>query len=182
MVVTTLEQRTRPPLRPLPDSALRLVRWPAPTLAAYRALFARVGAPWLWYSRLALDDAALARLLADPRREIYAAVDARGVELGLVELERRNDETLITYFALVPELTGRGIGRWMMAEALARAWAPATRRVWLNTASIDHPRALGFYRAQGFVAVARALESFADPRLAGILPMDAAPHVPIIAP
>ena len=58
-VVTTLEMRERPPFRPVPPSPLRLERWRAPDPARYRDLFRRVGAPWLWYSRLAMDDAAL---------------------------------------------------------------------------------------------------------------------------
>ena len=44
-VVTSLEMRARPRPRPLPDSPLRLVRWKAPALDKYRALFRRVGEP-----------------------------------------------------------------------------------------------------------------------------------------
>ena len=47
--------------------------------------------------------------------------------------------------------------------------------------ALDHPSALGFYRAQGFVPFARAVETFPDPRLTGHLPRDAAPHVPLLA-
>src|SRR5687768_3715647 len=55
-VVTYLEMTERPPLRPLPASPLRLERWREPEPARYRLLFERVGARWLWYSRLAMDD------------------------------------------------------------------------------------------------------------------------------
>jgi hypothetical protein len=68
-----------------------------------------------------------------------------------------------------------------MAEALARAWTPGTRRVWLHTCTLDHPAALGFYRAQGFTATARTVEVFADPRVLGVLPANAAPQVPLLA-
>ena len=54
------------------------------------------------------------------------------------------------------------------------------RRVWLHTCTLDHPSALGFYRAQGFVPFARAIETFADPRLLGLMPREAAPQIPLL--
>ena len=164
-VVTTLEMRERPRPRPLPSSPLRLVRWRDPAPDKYRALFRRVGARWLWYSRLTLDDAKLAAIITHPEQTVLAAVDPHGVEVGMVELyHQKLGECAIDYFALVPELTGQGHGRWMMAHALALAWRPGVARVWLNTCTLDHPRALGFYQAQGFVAVARTIDTFTDPR------------------
>jgi hypothetical protein len=68
-----------------------------------------------------------------------------------------------------------------MAETLARAWVKGIERVRVNTCTLDHPSALGFYRAQGFAAVSRTVETFADPRALGLLPTDAAPHVPYLA-
>ena len=41
---------------------------------------------------------------------------------------------------------------------------------------------LAAYRRAGFTAVARKVETFLDPRLAGILPRDAAPHIPLFDP
>jgi GNAT superfamily N-acetyltransferase len=181
-VVTTLEMRTRPPLRPLPASPLRLSHWKAPALAKYRMLFARVGTPWLWYSRLAMEDARLAAIIHDPGILVFAALDPAGVEVGMIELDhRRAGECELSYFALVPELAGKGHGRWLMANALANAWRPGTRRVWVHTCTLDHPNALGFYRASGFVAVSRTVETFPDPRVLGLLPPDAAPHVPLLS-
>ena len=166
----------------MPPSPLRLVAWRLPDPAKYRALFARVGTPWLWYSRLALNEAALVAAVHDPAVGIHAVVDRAGVEVGMVELDHRSPGSCaIAYFALVPELAGQGHGRWLMAETLARAWRPGVARVWLNTCTLDHPSALGFYRAQGFEAVARTIETFPDPRATGLLPADAAPRVPYLA-
>ncbi|HEU0066582.1 MAG TPA: GNAT family N-acetyltransferase [Sphingomonas sp.] len=181
-VVTSLEMTRKPPLRPLPSSPLRLVAWREPVAERYRALFRRVGAPWLWYSRLILSDAALLAIIRDPGVAVHAVVDPGGIEVGMLELDRRTAGTCeIAYFGFVPELTGKGIGRWLMAEAMARAWMPGVARVTVNTCTLDHPRALGFYRAQGFAAVARTLETFPDPRASGLLPADTGPHVPYLA-
>lgn len=180
-VVTTLEMRGRPPLRPLPPSALRLERWRAPDPARYRALFRRVGAPWLWFSRLVIDDAALVAATHRGATLVHAVVDAAGVEVGLLELSfPEPDWCALDYFALVPELVGRGNGRWLMAQAMALAWRPGVSFVRVNTCTLDHPRALPFYLAAGFRATARTVETFADPRIAGVLPRDSAPQVPLI--
>ena len=180
-IVTTLEMRTRPPLRPAPEAPLRLVRWDRPTPERYRTLFARVGAPWLWFSRLAIEEAALRTIIHDPAVEIFAVTDHAGIEVGMLELDLREQGACeIAYFGLVPELAGRGLGRWLMAETMRLAWRPAVARVWVHTCTLDHPAALGFYRAQGFTAIARTVETFADPRLTGLLPAGAAPQVPCL--
>jgi len=182
-VVTRLEMRERPRPAPVPPSRLRLARWKLPEADAYRALFRRVGAPWLWYSRLAMTDERLLETIRAPGVEVYAAADGAGTELGFVELAFRGaDACELAYFGLVPELVGRGEGRWLMAQVLALAWRPGVAVLGVNTCTLDHPRALPFYRAAGFRAVSRTLETFPDPRLAGLLPPDAAPQIPCLGP
>ena len=180
-IVTHLEMRVRPALRPMPESRLRLVRWPAPELAKYRALFTRVGAPWLWFSRLVMPDDELSAILTDSGVEVYAVVDPMGIEVGMLELDfRKSADCEIAYFGLVPELAGAGHGRWLMAQTMALAWRAGVERVWVHTCTLDHPSALNFYRAQGFTAINREVETFPDPRLIGVLPRDAAPQIPLL--
>lgn len=176
-VVTYLEMTERPPPNPLPASPLRLISWPAPDPARYRALFRKVGARWLWYSRLLMDDERLRREMA----EVYAVVDGSGAEAGLVELDfRTRGDCLVRFLGLVPELAGKGHGAWLFDRTLALAWRPGVRRVAVNTCTLDHPAALPAYLKAGFRAYKRAFESFPDPRLAGLLPADAAPQLPLI--
>jgi GNAT superfamily N-acetyltransferase len=176
-VVTYLEMTGRPPLRPMPASPLRLERWPAPRPDRYRELFRRVGGRWLWYSRLAMDDATLARSIA----EVHAVVDPRGVEVGMIELDlTQPGQCLIRFLGLVPELAGKGHGKWLFSQLLALAWRPGIGRVHVNTCSLDHPAALPSYLRAGFSAYKRAFESFPDPRLHGLLPPDIAPQIPVV--
>jgi GNAT superfamily N-acetyltransferase len=115
-VVTWLEMRAPPAMpfgEPLP---LERVRRPDP--AWYRALFLRVGAPWLWSMHLDLDDAALAAAIGDPALHVFVARE-EGEDIGLVVLDRsRAGAVEILDFGLVPEAVGRGLGRRMMAAAL----------------------------------------------------------------
>jgi N-acetylglutamate synthase-like GNAT family acetyltransferase len=182
-VVTSLEMRTRPLPRPLAPSPLQIVRWQMPAPDSYRALFRRVGSRWLWFSRLMLDDAALRAIVHDDKVQVYAVLDRNGVEVGMLELDYREPrQTEIAFLGLVPELAGKGHGRWLMSHALSLAWKADVERVWVHTCTLDHPAALGFYQAQGFQPFARAVEEFADPRLLGVLPRDAAPQIPLLAP
>ncbi len=180
-IVTSLDMRVKPRPAPLPASPLSLKRWVQPTPDAYRTLFRRVGGPWLWFSRLVMDDDQLVAMIHDPAVRIWAVIDPRGIEVGLLELDFRTAQQCeIGYFGLVPELTGKGAGRWLMAHCLAQAWTKTIERVWVHTCTLDHPSALGFYQKSGFTPFERAVETFEDPRLIGVLPENSAPHIPLL--
>ena len=181
-IVTSLEMRERPRPAPIPPAPLRLVPWKAPTPEAYRTLFRRVGEPWLWFSRLVMSDAELTAIIHDPAVAIYAVTDPRGVEVGLLELDfRALPDCELSFLGLVPGLTGKGLGQWLMAQAKSLAWRKEVTRFWVHSCTLDSPGALGFYRKAGFVPYKREVETFADPRLIGVLSRDAAPHVPLLA-
>ncbi|WP_311266798.1 GNAT family N-acetyltransferase [Sphingobium sp. WCS2017Hpa-17] len=180
-VVTHLEMLERPKPAPIPPAPLRLAPWKQPDLRAYRTLFRRVGTPWLWFSRLVMADSDLAAILHDPAVEVYAITDPRGTEVGLLELDFRSlPNCELSFFGLVPELNGKGLGRWLMAQAKSLAWRKGVERFWVHTCTLDSPAALGFYIRSGFTPYGREIETFADPRLAGILPPEAAPHMPLL--
>jgi GNAT superfamily N-acetyltransferase len=101
--------------------------------------------------------------------------------VGLLELDfRAMPDCELSFLGFIPELTGKGMGRWLMAQAMAMAWRKGVDRFRVHTCTLDSPGALGFYRRSGFVPYAREVEIFADPRVAGVLPRDAAPHVPLL--
>jgi GNAT superfamily N-acetyltransferase len=179
-VVTYLEMRERPAVE-VPDSTLHLQRLENPTPAQYRELFRLVGAPWLWFSRLTLDDDQLAQIIGDPKVELYAALDGNGRDVGMLELDFREEgQCELAFVGLVPDLSGLGHGRWLLAEAVERAWRDGVERVHVHTCSLDHPAAMSAYRRAGFTPHKRAIERFRDPRLTGILPEDCAPQVPLL--
>ncbi|HJR82312.1 MAG TPA: GNAT family N-acetyltransferase [Sphingomicrobium sp.] len=179
-VVTFLEMRERP-VDPVPPSPLTLRRIENPDPEAYRTLFHRVGARWLWFSRLILDDSKLRAIIGHPDVELFTAVDRNGNDAGLLELDfRETGECELAFVGLLPELAGQGHGRWLLAEALRLAWREGVSRVHVHTCTLDHPAALGAYRRAGFIPFKRAIERFPDPRLLGILPSDCAPQVPLL--
>jgi GNAT superfamily N-acetyltransferase len=183
-MVTCLEMTTAPALAPGTGlgPAWSLVPLDRQDLAAYRELFRKVGADWLWDARLVMADDALAAILADPQVLSFAL--CQGAErLGMLELDfRQAGQGELAYFGLAAEAIGKGLGRSLMNEALAIAWARPISRFWVHTCSFDHPSALAFYIRSGFRPYATMVELMTDPRLEGRLPINAAPHVPLIQP
>jgi GNAT superfamily N-acetyltransferase len=183
-VVTCLEMTTRPrpkPVRPL-ERPLTLDRWERPDIARYRALYRTIGADWLWFSRLVMSEEAVTSVLEDPRVEVFVLREQRA-EIGLLELDFRGEgECELAFFGLVPQAIGRGAGRFLMDQAIAKAWERPIGRLWVHTCTLDHPAAVEFYVRSGFRPYAFMVEVAPDPRLSGALPRDSGPHLPLILP
>jgi len=179
-VVTYLEMIAAPDLPRAVRPDLMVRRLVSPDLDWYRALYRRIGEPWLWFSRAVMPDERLRRRLADPVTEIYL-LERDGTALGFAELSRAvASEVEVAMFGVVPEATGTGVARFLLEVTLDRAWTADVCRVWLHTCTFDHPAALRFYQARGFRPYKLAIEVADDPRLTGHLPETAGPHVPLI--
>jgi GNAT superfamily N-acetyltransferase len=171
-VVTYLEMFERPPLRtiPAPAGKLALMRAEACSVSFYRYLYETVGAPWLWFERRQMSDAALAAELVKPTTEIFVLY-LGGAPAGYFELDAADPHaTELCYFGLVPEFIGRKLGPFLLNAAIEQAWSRPIGRLWVHTCTFDHPRALPLYQRAGFVVYAQRNASFADPRERGILP------------
>ena len=110
-VVTYLEMTAVAPARPeRTPTPWTLRRVSQPGLDWYRDLYRRVGADWLWSSRLSLTDTALSAVLGAPGVDVYAlTVDGR--DEGLLELDFRvPDECELAFFGVTPVLVGQGPG------------------------------------------------------------------------
>lgn len=182
-VVTYLTMPAPAPVRPeRADAPWSLRPVTRPDLDWYRDLYRRIGADWLWSSRLTLTDEALSAILGDADVRVQA-LSVDGGDEGLLELDFRVPGACeLAFFGVTPALVGTGAGRWLMNRAIALAWARPIQRFWVHTCTLDAPAALPFYVRSGFLPVERKVEIYTDPRLAGLLPRDAAPHVPVIAP
>ena len=50
----------------------------------------------------------------------------------------------------MPEYLGKGLGRFLMNEAILAAKLLNADRIWLHTCEFDSPKALDFYQKNGF--------------------------------
>lgn len=145
----------------------------------YRAMYRKVGEAWLWWERLLMPDAALASILADPATEIRV-LHLGDAFAGFSELNRSDARAVeIAYFGIASDQLRQGLGRALMDATLRAAWSGGAERVWLHTCTEDHPGALAFYESVGFRRTRSQTVWIDDPRLAGILPRAAAPHIPL---
>ncbi len=173
-VVTFLEMTAHPDLRPVhppPNLRLALLRALEPTVAFYRFLYDSVGAPWLWWERRLLDDQALSAIIHAEDVEIYVLY-AEGAPVGYFELDRRPAPDIeLAYFGLVPEAIGRGLGRYLLYNAIETAWNHEPERLLVNTNTLDHPGALPLYQRMGFRPYRRETKVIIDPRATGVIPL-----------
>jgi GNAT superfamily N-acetyltransferase len=127
-----------------------------------------------------MADPELEAIIQDPGVQLFEVAAVEAV-VGMLELDfRESGQCELAFIGLVPELAGQGHGKWLLGEAVRRAWREGVERVHVHTCTLDHPAALAAYRRAGFVPVKRAVERFPDPRLAGILPKDSAPQIPLL--
>jgi hypothetical protein len=120
-----------------------------PDLDWFRELYLRIGAEWLWFSRVRMSDIEFAAIIHSLLVEVYALVH-EGRDEGLLELDfRTGGQCELAFFGLAAELIGTGAGRWMMNRAIEPAWSRAVARVgaYLHLRSsgrVALPSAFGF--------------------------------------
>jgi GNAT superfamily N-acetyltransferase len=179
-VATFLEMMERPALRPAPKGDFKLERMGPSDTDRFRALFRAIGQDIMWFSRLFLTEEKLSSIIGHPEVHSLALVKD-GQDIGLLELDfREGGQCELSFFGVVPSAVGGGAGRYLMNEALTRAWAQPITRMWVHTCTFDHPNALGFYQRSGFRPYAVMVEVHQDPRLTGHMPKEASPAVPLL--
>ena len=152
-VRTYLEMQKREQLRPAPRPAgpvprIEQVHQCPPSF--WRYLYTEVGGRYHWHDRLPWTPEEIGRYLADPALSLYVMWVA-GAPAGYFELRAAEDGAVeIVYFGLLEQFTGRGLGGYMLTEAVTRAWDSGASRVWLHTNTLDHPAALPNYLKRGF--------------------------------
>ena len=125
------------------------------TASFHRYLYAEVGRDYRWTDRLGWTDEQTREHLASPAISIHVAY-VEGTPAGYFELTRHPDGSCeISYFGLLREFQGRGLGKLLLTRATEEAWRQKPTRVWLHTCTLDGPAAFPNYVARGFVPYKR---------------------------
>ena len=156
--VTFLEMTAEPILRVQAPTRLKLMltRAEQPEIGFYRYLYDAVGGTIHWVDRKRMSDGELGLIIRDERVEIWVAY-VNGQPGGYFEIDARQApaEVELQYFGLLPVFQGRGLGKWLLAEAIRACWAGKPERVIVQTCTLDGPAALPLYQKLGFVPYAR---------------------------
>lgn len=159
VTITFLEMTRKPdgPRVPLPMGApVSLMRAVRPPLRYFLYLYDMVGDRHHWTDRHEDDPDALRAFLHDDDVSLFSLM-WDGWPGGIVLLDWRADGVCdLGYFGLAAELHGRGLGRWLLDEAVRMGWArEGVAKMTVNTNTLDHPRALPLYQRAGFSPVRR---------------------------
>jgi GNAT superfamily N-acetyltransferase len=151
VTVTLLELRSLDALRPAGGgSGATLVRAGEPSPEFSRFLYTAVGGDWHWHDRLPWTWAEWMAVIGRPGYETWYAT-VQGTPAGYFELDLTAlPDAVIAYFGLLPAFTGRGLGGWLLEQAVRRGFAAGAGRVLVETCTLDGPAALPNYRARGF--------------------------------
>lgn len=145
----------------------------------YRKLYRKVGENWLWWERLDLTDSMLRKIISNECTQINLLQAGQEI-VGFTELDTTISKApAIRYFGLIPSFIGQHLGSFMMESLLNQAWNKNVEKITLDTCDLDHPSAINFYKRHGFKITCIETREAADPRVSGILPVTAAPHIPI---
>ncbi len=121
---------------------------PEPYLNA--VLFAGVGMPWRWYSRLGWTMDEWETHFADHDVATYLCFSDSNL-VGYYELEFDGVSSAeIRFLGLFPQHMGKGLGGMMLSHAVRGAREKGVSRVWLHTCTKDADAALANYIARGF--------------------------------
>ena len=87
--------------------------------------------------------------LRDATISFYIAISSKE-NVGFFELKLDGDEVKIEGFGLLPSWRGQGLGGGLLSVATERAFGSGAKRIWLHTATDDHPNALPNYKKRGY--------------------------------
>ncbi|XAH25025.1 GNAT family N-acetyltransferase [Xylophilus sp. GW821-FHT01B05] len=145
-----LLQLTAEGFRPkaFPREGIGLARAGPADVERCRALWVEVGRGY-WTERSRWRPARWSAHLAYSSVSFWiASWQAR--DIGFFELIKKRQGTKIEGMGLLPAWCGQGLGGGLLSAATRQALDDGARRVWLHTATDDHPNALPNYEARGY--------------------------------
>lgn len=117
-------------------------------VAVCKRLWSQVGAGF-WSERLRWSHARWHTHFRQLNVSFWVARVSRQ-EVGCFELKKSTRGVKIEGFGLLPPYRGLGLGRDLLTAATQQAFATGAVKVWLLTATDDHPNALPNYLAGGY--------------------------------
>ena len=127
-----------------------LVKKIKPDFQLNKFFYKQVGKKHRWIDRLSWSDGKWINYISNKNLETYIISESDEL-VGFFELLYNPElkETEISYFGLLEEFIGKGIGGYALSVAIKKSFEKNIRRVWLHTCTLDHPNALKNYITRG---------------------------------
>ena len=113
-------------------------------------LYKQIGKRHYWVDRLIWTDQDWIKYVS--RFDLYTYILKVNHEIaGFFEFifHKEKLEIEIAYLGLLEEYIGKGLGGYLLSEAIKIAWTFKIHRTWVHTCSLDHKNALNNYLARG---------------------------------
>lgn len=124
-----------------------------------RFFYQYVGEIWQWFDKKSWSDAQWQEHSHRDEIRLFM-LTWQGTPAGYFELEKHADGSVeILYFGLAEAYLGKGLGGYLLSQAIEQAWGWQSSRVWVHTCNLDHPNALANYQARGLTLYRTEVES-----------------------
>jgi ribosomal protein S18 acetylase RimI-like enzyme len=121
-----------------------------PTLDLCKFFYKKVGKEFFWRDRLKWSDQDWLNYISNDFFKLY--ILKKNNELaGYYELlyDPKIPSMEIPYFGIFKEFFGKGIGGYLLTDAILTSFNQNINKVWVHTCTLDHPNALKNYLARG---------------------------------
>ncbi|MFA4839208.1 MAG: GNAT family N-acetyltransferase [Candidatus Neomarinimicrobiota bacterium] len=119
----------QPPTVDIPGFDFRRALIPCPEIN--RFFYTTIGKNWNWIDRLPWTKENWFDYLKRPELETWIAY-LDGTPAGYTELEIQKEQTVqISYLGVLPQFSGKGLGKAMLSSGILRSKELQARRVWL---------------------------------------------------
>ena len=112
--------------------------------------YKNVGKNHHWIDRLIWTDQQWSNYTSDNKVKTYILKNKDDLA-GYFELIFHKDkkEVEIAYLGLLEEYYNKKLGSYLLSAAIRNSFSDKTKRVWVNTCSLDHQNALNNYLSRG---------------------------------
>ena len=132
------------------EKNLKVILEKEPTVDFCKFLYKEVGRDFFWRDRLKWSDQDWLNYISNDFFKLY--ILKKNNELaGYYELlyDPKIPSMEIPYFGIFKEFFGKGIGGYLLTDAILASFNQKINKVWVHTCTLDHANALKNYLARG---------------------------------
>jgi ribosomal protein S18 acetylase RimI-like enzyme len=121
-----------------------------PTVDFCKFLYKEVGRDFFWRDRLKWNDQDWLNYISNDLFKLYILKQNNELA-GYYELlyDPKIPSMEISYFGIFKEFFGKGIGGYLLTDAILTSFNQKIDKVWVHTCTLDHSNALKNYLARG---------------------------------
>ena len=132
------------------EKNLEVILEKKPTIDFCKFLYKEVGRDFFWKDRLKWRDEDWLNYISNDFFKLYILKQNNKLA-GYYELlcDPKIPSMEILYFGIFKEFYGKGIGGYLLTDAILTSFNQKINKVWVHTCTLDHPNALKNYLSRG---------------------------------